>query len=96
MRNVISPIWLKVTGGLCILVGCSSFSLDPYLNKAIGKKLNEISYPELKYGRVIGYDGPTETIEYSIDTLYRCIWVFEIDRVSGNIIREGLKNCSAV
>ena len=66
--------------------GCVTyFALDPYLNKAVGQKLGAERYPELNYSRLITETETTRTIEYSIDSLWRCRWLFVVKKSTGTV-----------
>lgn len=65
---------------LClVLSGCVTyFSLSPKLDKAVGKKTSDVEYPALKYHKLRSEDDSKSIVEYSIDSLWRCRWIFEI------------------
>ena len=66
--------------------GCISYSsLDPYLDRAVGKAVGTDPYPQLKYHRAMSDSNGSRFVEYSIDDLWRCRWVFEIDKSTGNV-----------
>lgn len=61
--------------------GCVSFfSLDPYLDKAVGQPVSDIQYPPLGFRKVMSDDGPRAIIQYSIDPEWHCRWIFEIEK----------------
>lgn len=85
------------------LAGCVSFfSLDPYLDKAIGQRVSDIRYPQLKYWKLMSDDGSRAVIQYSIDSLWRCRWVFEIEKKDGIVKSwsypdpEAARDCAAL
>ena len=67
------------------MAGCAAtdFSLDPYLERAIGRRVGDIDYPRLEYKKVQLENEGEMTIQYSIDSLWRCRWNFVIDRSTG-------------
>jgi len=66
------------------LAGCAAFfALDPYLDQAVGQRVDAIRYPPLAYRKPASGDGSTAAIEYSIDSLWRCRWIFDVDKGSG-------------
>jgi hypothetical protein len=70
----------------CAAAGCVTyFALDPYLNKAVGQKLGAERYPELSYSRLITETETTRTVEYAIDPLWRCRWLFVVERSTGTV-----------
>jgi hypothetical protein len=65
------------------LSGCVTyFSLDPYLDKAVGQRVSDIRYPQLTYQKLMSDDGSRAVIQYSIDSLWRCRWIFEVEKAS--------------
>lgn len=69
-----------------VLSGCVTyFSLSPKLDEAVGKQTSDITYPELKYHNLISEDGSKSIIQYSIDSLWRCRWIFEV-RKKDNVV----------
>lgn len=65
------------------LAGCASFPLDPYLDQAVGQRVDAIRYLQLAYRKPMSDDGSTAVIEYSIDSLWRCRWIFDVEKGSG-------------
>ena len=64
--------------------GCVSFfALDPYLDKAVGQAPGATPYPQIRYQREMGESDFSRTVEYSIDSLWRCRWVYEIEKSTG-------------
>ena len=75
----------SLLGGL-LSSGCVSFfALDPYLEKTVGKVPGTTPYPQLRFQRVLGESDSIKTVEYSIDGLGRCRWVYEIDKSTGTV-----------
>ena len=69
-----------------LLAGCVSyFALDPYLSEAVGSPPEATKYPRLKYQRVKEESESTRVVEYSIDSLWRCRWIYQIDKSTGNV-----------
>jgi hypothetical protein len=63
------------------LSGCVTFfSLDPYLDKAVGKQANDIEYPQLKYHKLMSDDGSRVVMQYSLTALWHCRWIFEFQK----------------
>ena len=61
------------------LTGCVTFSsLSPDLDKAVGKQTYDVKYPDLSYRKLVSEDDSKSIVEYSIDSLWRCRWIFEI------------------
>jgi hypothetical protein len=61
--------------------GCvSSVSLDPYLDKAVGRQVGDIEYLPLGFRKVMADDGHRFVVQYSIDPEWHCRWVFEIEK----------------
>ena len=64
--------------------GCVSFfALDPYLEKAVGKAPGATPYPQIKYQRVKEESDSVRVVEYSLTSLGRCRWVYEVEKSSG-------------
>ena len=63
--------------------GCVTFlALDPYLDKAVGQKRGAERYPTLTYERLVQDSEGSQSIEYSIDSLWRCRWIFEVEKAT--------------
>ena len=61
------------------LTGCVTYSsLSPDLDKAVGKQMYNVKYPDLNYHKLISEDDSTSIVEYSLGPLWRCRWIFEI------------------
>jgi hypothetical protein len=82
MTKLRHPASLMLCLGLySAMSGCvSSYSLTPYLDKAVGQRVSDIEYPHLRHQKVMTDTGPTAVIEYSIDSLWRCRWIFEVEK----------------
>src|SRR4051812_6195817 len=65
------------------VAACGSFELGPYLNEAVGRPLGSARYPLLDHSRVLGEADGLRTIEYSISSLGRCRWIFDVDTTTG-------------
>ena len=76
------------------------FSLDPFLDKAIGQKTGDVRYPQLVYREKVRDEGTRTIYQYSIDTLWRCRWEFEVEKGSDVIMAwhypdaDAAKHCS--
>lgn len=81
-RCLLAP---SLLAGLLSSSCVSFFALDPYLEKAVGKAPGTTPYPQLKFQRVRGESDSIKTVEYSIDGLWRCRWVYEIEKSTGTV-----------
>src|SRR5689334_16563923 len=74
--------------GALFASGCVTyFALDTYLDAAVGRPPGESPYPRLQYQRIRGESESVRIVEYAIDSLWRCRWIFEIDKTTGNVER---------
>ena len=88
MTKSLNPALLMFCAALCsVLAGCAFLDpldpLDPYLDKAVGQRTSDIKYPQLKYQKLMREDGSRAVIQYSLSSLWRCRWIFEIEKDSG-------------
>lgn len=84
MTKWLNPNMLMFCAALCpVFAGCASFySLNPYLEKAVGQRTSDIKFPQLKHQKLVSDDGSNIAIQYSIDVMWRCRWIFDIDKSS--------------
>ena len=80
MTKFLHRILLMFYVTLClVLSGCVTYvSLSPKLDKVVGKKTGDIAYPDLKYSKLMSENDSKYIVQYSIDSLWRCRWIFEI------------------
>ncbi len=78
-RRVFLAILVWLTSA-CIWVGCAStHSLDPNLDRAVGRRISEIQYPPLDRVRDTQGHGATVQRTYQLTGAGRCKWRFVID-----------------
>lgn len=87
MSSLPRVVWICLFGySLAATPGCTSFyALDPYLDKIVGQKVGEVSYPALGHRRLVKENGSRLTMEYSTDAMWRCRWELEIEKGGGVI-----------
>jgi hypothetical protein len=80
---------------LCpVLAGCaSSYSLGPYLDKSGGQRPSDIKFPQLNHQKLMSDDGSRTVVEYSIDVMWHCRWIFEIEKAWRYPDAEAAKYC---
>lgn len=69
------------------LAGCvSSRSLDWYLDRAIGLRPDQVSYPPLDRAKVLSVDNGRVTTSYEASGARRCRWEFVSDEATQVIL----------
>jgi hypothetical protein len=79
------------------VAACVSYiDFDKRLNSIVGRRVSDVTSPGLSiFKRLESSDKETETIEYSVDPLWRCNWILEIDRGTKKIVRWRYSNAEA-
>jgi len=84
-------------------VSCVSYiSFTPLLESAVGKRLDEVSRPNLEFRQVLHRGGERTTYLFSVDPLWRCKWEFEVSNQTNVVLAwrypdaESEKWCSAL
>jgi len=82
---------------------CVSYiSLTPVLESTVGKKLDEISRPNLQIQRMLHRSDEKTTYLISVDSLWRCKWEFEVSNQTNVVLAwrypdaESEKWCSSL